>query len=491
MQHTPWHHQTASELIAALAAGQWSSHELTQAHIARIESMDGPLNAVVVRRFEQALAEARAADQARAEGRALGPLHGLPMTVKEAFDVKGLPTCWGFEQFAGHLAGNHAVMVQRLVQAGAVILGKTNVPVALADWQSFNPVYGTTSNPWDLSRAPGGSSGGSAAALAAGFTPLELGSDIGASIRNPAHYCGVYGHKPTWGLLTMQGHELPGTVCADTLDIAAVGPMARSARDLLLAMDVLAKPLAQFGPMGWMACEWERRFTTHKGLRVAILDDSPQAPVDDAIRERLDELGRFLSGEGVQVRTDLRPVDDHETHACYMHLLRSATGAMLDDATWAHHQRVAAGFEAHRDDTETRTFRASVMSHREWVSWDQRRIRLRQQWQAFFGQCDLLIAPVATSLPIHHNHQGQRWERMVSVNGQPQPHTHSLFWAGYPGVVGLPATAFPLGLTREGMPVGAQLIAPPRHDLLGLGLAQWLESAWRGFVPPPNWMTAP
>ena len=479
-------HLTATAMCAQLASGQLSSEALTRAHIDRIEALDGPINAVVVRRFDQALSEARVADAERRQGHSRGPLHGLPMTVKEAFNVAGLPTCWGFEALANNVASQHAWAVQRLVDAGAIILGKTNVPVALADWQSFNPVYGTTANPWDLSRSPGGSSGGSAAALAAGFTPLELGSDIGASIRNPAHYCGVYGHKPTWGLLSMAGHELPGTVNADTLDIAAIGPMARSAQDLRLAWSVLAQPAVQYGPMGWVPFEWPRRFEGPQGLRVAVIDDSPTAPVDDAIRARLGELAACLSRAGVQVRTDWRPVDDEESHATYLHLLRSATGALLDAKAWAEMAQRAAQLPADQDDTESRTYRASVMSHRDWVSWDQRRERLRRQWAHTFEQFDVVICPVATSLPIHHNHQGQRWERMVTVNGQPQPHTHSLFWAGYPGVAGLPATAFPLGLTPQGLPVGAQIIAAPRHDLLGLGLAEWLESQWLGFTAPPH-----
>ncbi len=208
--------------------------------------------------------------------------------------------------------------------------------------------------------------------------------------------------------------------------------------------------------------------------------------MDFAIRARLGELAACLSRAGVQVRTDWRPVDDEESHATYLHLLRSATGALLDAKAWAEMAQRAAQLPADQDDTESRTYRASVMSHRDWVSWDQRRERLRRQWAHTFEQFDVVICPVATSLPIHHNHHGQRWERMVTVNGQPQPHTHSLFWAGYPGVVGLPATAFPLGLTPQGLPVGAQIIAAPRHDLLGLGLAEWLESQWLGFTAPPH-----
>jgi Asp-tRNA(Asn)/Glu-tRNA(Gln) amidotransferase A subunit family amidase len=220
----------ATELARRVRRGELSSCELLQHFIARIERLDGGINAVVVRDFERARVQADAADAARARGELRGPLHGVPITVKESFDVPGLPTTWGFEHLRHHTATRHALAVQRLVEAGAIVLGKTNVPTALADWQSFNPVYGTTRNPWDPSRTPGGSSGGSAAALAAGFSALELGSDIGASIRNPAHYCGVYGHKPTYGVVPYEGHLLPGIVQPG--DISVAGPLARSARDL-------------------------------------------------------------------------------------------------------------------------------------------------------------------------------------------------------------------------------------------------------------------
>lgn len=192
-----------------------TSQQLLEQHIARVAQHDGPINAVVVRNFEAARDRAAQADATRARGEDWGPLHGLPMTIKESFDLPGTPTCWGFPQYKDNIAQKQAVAVQRLLDAGAVVFGKTNVPVALGDWQSFNPVYGTTNNPWDLSRSPGESSGGASAALAAGMTPLELGSDIGASIRNPAHYCGVYGHKPTWGVVPVQGHQLPGVRCID------------------------------------------------------------------------------------------------------------------------------------------------------------------------------------------------------------------------------------------------------------------------------------
>src|SRR6185437_5998887 len=203
----------------------------------RIEARDTEINAVVVRDFDRAREAARAADAALARGERR-PLLGLPMTVKESNNVAGLPTTWGFEPFKDFRASDDAVAVARLRAAGAVILGKTNIPPFLADWQSNNPVYGRTRNPYDLARSPGGSSGGAAAALAARMIPLEFGSDIGGSIRVPAAFCGVYGHKPSFDLVPLRGHQPPGAEGGSGILLAVVGPLARTARDLSLALDV-------------------------------------------------------------------------------------------------------------------------------------------------------------------------------------------------------------------------------------------------------------
>ncbi len=473
---------TATSLLRQLKAGQTSSVRLLEQHIARVEQLDSRFNAVVVRTFDAARERAAEADAARARGEDWGALHGLPMTVKAAFDLPGTPTCWGFPDYKDNIAQQPAVAVQRLLDAGAVVFGKTNVPVALSDWQSFNPVYGTTNNPWDLMRTPGGSSGGASAALAAGMTSLELGSDIGASIRNPAHYCGVYGHKPTWGVVPMEGHQLPGVRCIDSLDIAVAGPLARSAQDLQLAMQVLTSPLEQFGPLGWTPAQWRQTDRAPWQCRVAIVYDDAEARVDNSIQDRLYALADFLRTQGVTVLDDHRPVDSAQSHRVYMHLLRSATGALLDDATFARFQALAAQSPPSLDTMRERVWRGSTLTHRDWVEFDQQRAVLRAQWRSYFESVDLLITPVATSPTFLHNQQGERWERMLQVNGQDQPHTDSLFWAGYPGVVGLPATAIPIGKSSEGLPVGAQIIGNTFADPLCLKMAHWLENEWCGFV---------
>ncbi len=487
-------HATARDLLARLRHGELSSLDLLEAFIARIDAHDGAVNAVVVRDFDRARERARAADAARARGERWGPLHGLPMTVKESFDLPGTPTTWGIPAYKGNIATQPAVAVQRLLDAGAVIFGKTNVPVALADWQSFNPIYGTTNNPWKLDRTPGGSSGGAAAALAAGFTALELGSDIGASIRNPAHYCGVWGHKPTWGVVPMQGHQLPGDERIDALDIAVAGPLARSAHDLTLAMDILASPPESFGPLGWGPATWRDDGRAATRLRVALIADDAVAPVHADVRDALGTLAHTLRARGIDATdithaADRRPVDSDEAWEVYVHMLRSATGAKLDDAGYAQALREAAAADTAKRDMASRYaawhWRASTMSHRDWVAYDERRAKQRRQWAAFFERFDLLICPVAATTAFPHMQAGLRWERMIDVDGTPQPSTQQLFWAGYPGLCGLPATAVPLGLSKAGLPVGAQIIGPVFADPMCLRFARWLEDEVHAFVAPP------
>jgi len=235
-------YMTASQQAEALATGKVSSLELTDAAISRVEELDAQINAVVVKDFERAREVARQADASLRTGARL-PLLGVPMTVKESFNLASLPTTWGIPDAAGWVPDEDAVAVKRLKDTGAIILGKTNVPIFLADWQSYNALYGTTNNPWDKTRSPGGSSGGSAAALAAGYVALELGSDIGGSIRVPAHFCGVFGHKPSTGLVPLRGHTPPRLPALPvTIDLAVAGPLARSAHDLALALDILAGP---------------------------------------------------------------------------------------------------------------------------------------------------------------------------------------------------------------------------------------------------------
>src|SRR5215469_4970745 len=293
-------YRSAGELVEALANQQASSRELVDAAIARIEALDGKINAVVVRDFDRARAAAADADAALAKGERR-PLLGLPITVKEAFNVAALPTTWGIPRFKDWRPTEDAVAVQRLKAAGAVVIGKTNVPTNLTDWQSYNDIYGTTNNPWDLTRTPGGSSGGAAAALAAGCVALELGSDIGGSLRAPAHYCGVFSHKPSWGLLPVRGHTYPmAPPSSHDVDLAVIGPMARGAQDLALALDLLAGP-AEPMSIAYRLTLPPARHEAIKDFRVLVIDAHPLEPTAHAVRDAVDRLAERLVAAGAKV----------------------------------------------------------------------------------------------------------------------------------------------------------------------------------------------
>ena len=290
MATSEWSFMTAVEMSAALKAKKVSAVELAQHAIDRIERHDARVNAVCVRDFDRGLAAARDADGALARGEAK-PLLGIPMTVKESFNVAGLPTTWGFPPQKDFIAQQDALAVTRVKTAGGVLLGKTNVPVGLGDWQSYNEIYGTTNNPFDLSRTPGGSSGGSAAALAAGYGALEMGSDIGGSVRSPAHYCGVYAHKPTFGLAPNRGHVAPPhPPLPFQRDLSVIGPMARGASDLALLLDVMAGPDELEAGVGYRLALPAARHAALSGFRVLVLDDHPLLPVAAVIRSAIERL---------------------------------------------------------------------------------------------------------------------------------------------------------------------------------------------------------
>jgi amidase len=478
--------RSALDLAAAIRAKRVGARELLEAHIARVERLDPRLNAVVVRDFDAARARADAADAALAGGGTpWGPLHGVPMTVKESFDLAGHPTTWGLPEYRGHRAAEDALAVRRLKAAGAVVFGKTNVPVLLADWQSYNPVYGCTNNPWDLSRSPGGSSGGSAAALAAGLTALELGSDIGASIRNPAHYCGVYGHKPTWGICPPRGQALDGGLTET--DIAVIGPMARSAADLRVALEAMAGP-DEVEAGAWRLSLMPARRMRLKDWRVAVMLDDRNAEVDRAVQDAIARLAEFLAGKGASVSLTARPaVDTDGAAADYIRLLRSATSARIPEAAFADWQRLARELPPGDESYRARMARANTIFHKDWLAVQERRQRMRRAWAEFFRDWDLLLCPAASSAAVPHDHAGERWQRTIAVNGKRVPTTDQLFWAGFSGMALLPSTVAPAGESPEGLPIGVQIVGPHGGDLSCIEFARQIEGEWRGFVAPPGW----
>lgn len=433
----------AIELARLLADRKISALELCDAHIARIEQRDTEINAVVVRDFDRAREAARAADAALARGERR-PLLGVPMTVKESFDVAGLPTTWGFAEFADYRPDEDALAVTRLKDAGAVILGKTNVPVALGDWQTVHPLYGRTNNPLDLKRSPGGSSGGSAAALASHMVPLELGSDIGGSIRVPAHFCGLYGHKPSFGLMPPRGHKPPRADGAGS-GLAVIGPLARNIDDLTLAFDLLAvadplDPGLRFTPPA-------PRVTSPKGARLLVIDTHPRCATDADTRQMLATLASDFERAGATVARHSPLLPDLEaSHKLYIPMLLT---------------------EINRATPE----RQPALNANQWLGLLDTRQRLRNQWAALFREFDAVLAPVFGT-PAFTQYEDGPWQvRKLAVDGVETPYGDQLGWPGLATVAGLPASVAPAGSSKDGLPIGVQIIGPWQEDRTTLALA--------------------
>ncbi|RZL88073.1 MAG: amidase [Variovorax sp.] len=449
---------TTRDLVAALQAGRVSAVELLERSIARIEAHDGRIHAVAVRDFERAHEAARAADAALARGERR-PLLGVPLTVKEAFNVAGTPTTWGIPGTEHIPVMDDALLVRRLKGAGAVVIGKTNLAMQLADWQSDNPVYGRTCNPWDLGRTPGGSSGGGAAALAAGYVSLDFGSDLAGSLRVPAHCCGVFAHKPTHGLVPMRGFAPPGTPSLSVgvdLDLAVVGPMARCAGDLALALDVVAGP-DDAEAAAWRLALPPARHGALEDFRVLVLDRHPKVPTSKAVRTRLARIADGLAAAGCKVA-------------------RGSASPLLPDlalveATWRTLLMAVVGAE---------------IGHRDWMESDRVRIGIAHQWREFFREWDVILCPVMPTPAFPHD-GGDMHERRLLVDGEPMPYEALPVWSSIATLTGLPATAMPIGLSDEGLPIGMQIVGPPLEDRTTLAFADLVERSFGGFVAPPGY----
>ncbi|MCP3913416.1 MAG: amidase [Actinomycetia bacterium] len=477
--------RSAHDQAAAVASGQISATELLDATLDRYERLNPAINAVVFTQIDVARARAVEADAATGRGESWGPLHGVPMTIKEAWDWVGAPSTSGHGELADWRPERNCEAVERLLAAGAVIYGETNLPVSMADWQTFNPVYGTTGNPWNPDLVPGGSSGGAAAALAAGLTALEIGSDIGASIRNPAHYCGVFGHKPTYGLVPIAGHGSPGN--PTEIDIGVGGPMARYACDLDLGLDVMA------GASGLDAVAWKLdlpapRKSRPDEIRAAVMLESPCVVQDQELTDQLAATVDALAEIGVQVDHDARPdLDVERAYEVYLMLLRAATGTEF----------TADAFEAQRDhatrwDAGDRDYRAMVgkavtASHWEWAQWHREREEHRLIWSAFFDEYDILLCPTAASAAYPHDHDGERADRTIPVNGGQESTIDQLFWAGFSCNVYLPGTVAPAGLTASGLPCGLQIVGGHLRDRETIAFAALMERELGGYQIPPGY----
>lgn len=441
---TSIHQMTAAQIVAGLRKKAFSAVDACEAAIARIEALDGRVNAVVVRDFERARADARLADAAIARGE-IRPLTGVPMTVKESFDLRGHPTTWGFEMHRAHRAREDALAVQRLKQAGAIVLGKTNVPPALADWQSENPIYGRTRNPHALERSAGGSSGGSAASVAMGFAAAELGSDIGGSIRVPAAFCGVYGHKTTYGVIPMNGGTAGGILAAAPL-LAVAGPLARSAEDLATVLDAVAGPDAEAAANRLiLPLPRHGRLASY---RVLVLDHHPVARADSDQLGALESLADVLAREGASV---------------------ARQSSFLPDMTaaWRTYRSMLLTIITRGDAGNAR----QPISAHDWFSLLDDQLRIRRQWADFFRHFDIVLAPSFGTPAYPHSSEPEWRNRDLPIDGEPSKFGDQLGWAGIATVANLPATAIPMGVNAEGLPLSVQAIGPHLEDRTTIAFA--------------------
>ncbi|HXJ17531.1 MAG TPA: amidase [Candidatus Polarisedimenticolia bacterium] len=474
--------RSALQAADAIRKKEISSVELTRHIFERIERYNPALNAFVYQMKEEALLQAKKADEAVARKEPGGVFHGVPISVKESFAVAGQPCTWGMPPFKDSRASQNAAVVDRLVDAGAILIGATNVPVNLSDWQSYNSIYGTSNNPWDLKRTPGGSSGGTAAAVAAGLGYLSVGSDIGGSIRVPSHFCGIYGHKPTLDIVSLRGHQ-PGGISTppgfSTL-LAVAGPMARSANDLLAALRVLG------GPEGWdrKAWKWElppARREKLKDFRVGYILDDPIAPPAPDVRVVLEKTLKNLDRLGVKMKpgwpAGFQPSALLDTYRYMLFaFFISMSPPEAQQALRQQFEKIAGSAEAQ-----------ALASFPRWQAENLRRLGFRAHWQAYFDEIDVFLSPVTFTAAFPHDHSEPQEQRSIATAAGPRNYMDGLNWISPAILTGCPATAAPVGRTQAGLPVGIQIMGPYGEDATCIAFADLLAQEVGGFTPPPGY----
>jgi amidase len=469
---------SATAIASEIRERRISSREAVDYFLARIEALDRRINSIVTMDAARARMEAAAADAALARGELRGPLHGVPMTVKDSFQTAGMRTTSGAPELSEFIPEEDAWPVARLRDAGAIILGKTNLPIYAGDMQSYNEVFGTTNNPHDLSRTPGGSSGGSAAALACGFTPIELGSDIGGSIRLPSHMSGVTGHKPSYGIVPAHG-QIPGPPGTLTLaDLAVAGPMARTVEDLELGLKILA------GPNRWEYPAWRLelpppRHSSLEAYRVAAWLDDPICRVEPEVHSSLENAALTLASAGATLDYGARPGFTLEkVFATFSALLQAAlSGGVPFD-------RIEKYALATGDTPTAQIKRLQAMRHRQWLSHNERRQQMRKRCEEFFKNWDAILLPVMPCPAILHDHSEPLSSRRVVVGGEQRMYWELNAWMAPAGACYLPATVIPVGRVASGLPVGIQIVGAYLEDRTTLDLARHLLALLGGCPKP-------
>jgi len=472
---------TAAEQAQAVRTKQLSASELLELTLRRIDRENPRLNAIVWQYRDEAAARANALDADLARGRSAGPLHGVPITIKEAFAYRGSPSSWGLPPLARATSPRTAVAIARLESAGAIVVGKTNVPVMLGDWQSDNPVYGATSNPWDLSRTAGGSTGGGAAAVAAGMGALTLGTDLSGSIRIPAHFCGVYGHKPSLGIVSAEGLQ-PGPwdgAPGYPMDVGVIGPLARSADDLRLALS------AAGGPAGAAAKAWAwqlpaPRQTRLEDFRIGCVLDDPAAPPTAEVRAVVDAAITAVRKAGGSIHEGWpEGVDMRSGVGTFSYLVGALVTADMDPA---ERERARGRFAKNPHDPFAG---AAVEPHARWLRETQARLAFRARWQDYFRTHDVFLLPTTVTAAFPHDRRQPVESRTIETGAGPRPYVEALpFWTVAASLAGLPATVAPVGFTRGGLPVGLQIVAPMWEDATSIAFAAQLADVIGGYRPP-------
>ncbi len=474
---------SALDAAAAIGARKISAVELTRHVCERIDKFQPKLNAFVYQTREEALASARRADEAIARKQKVPPFAGVPMVVKESFGVAGRPCTWGIPALKDTRAPANSTCVQRLLDAGAVLVGATNVPFQLMDGQSYNEIYGTTNNPWDLTRTPGGSSGGTAAALAAGLGFLGLGSDIGGSIRAPAHCCGIFGHKPTLDVVSLRGHA-PGGVLEDpgfsTL-LAAPGPMARTAEDLEAAMRVLGGPELPDS----VAFTWRLPAPRHERLRdfrIGYVLEDPMMRVSSEVKPALESAVRALEKAGARLQPGWPA--GFSISELFSHYLAMLFAFLFSVAPPEEQAQQRAQFGARKDDPQAA---ASLIDFASWQRHNLSRMAFRAAWQQYFRNFDAFLLPALPVAAFPHDHTEQARRTLATPEG-PLPYLQALLsYMSVAILTGCPATVAPAGKTAKGLPVGIQILGPYLEDATPIRLASLLAKENGGFTPPQGY----
>ncbi len=458
------------DIIAALVARDVSARELLDHHLERIERLDGSINSVITIETDRARSEASAVDDARAAGRPVGPLAGVPVTIKDAIATAGIRSTGGAVELRDHVPEVDATVVATVRDAGAVVFAKTNVPRWSGDYQTYNDMFGATNNPWDVERTPGGSSGGPAAAVAMGFTGFEIGTDIGGSIRVPSSFCGVYGHKPSFGIIPTYGYLDNPTFHRNVSDVNVFGPIARSIDDLELLLGSLAGPNPD-DATAWRLDLPPARATELGDFRIAAWLDDEFAPVDPAVRDVMNAAVAALEGAGARLDHDRRPDIDPAVAAREGSILISMATEISDND--GENSAASGGGRG--------------LDHRAWDVLHRRRGEIRQRWAEFFTGIDVLLCPVTVVPPFRHVHstEGSNWANATLAENGDRHYSDLIGWSALIGSAYLPVTVPPIGRTAYGLPVGIQVVAPYLHDRTSLAFARCMADVLGGYQTPP------